>query len=72
MPASIEARITEVPSGTSMVLPVDGQPDGLFRFRGRGAVVDFLDQGHRHSLRSLGYLGRTKILGKWVSALITG
>jgi hypothetical protein len=51
---------------------VDDEPDGLFGLRGRGAVVNFLDQRHRvHSAAWDIWAGR-KSSGKCVSALITG
>ena len=77
MPASIAARMIEVPSGTVTLLAVDGQRDhGFADLRARRAVIDFLDQ--RHGDRSLiprpagASAPAPKSSGKWVSALITG
>ena len=49
VPASIAARMIEVPSGTVIAVAVDGQRDHRFGFRAGRAVVDFLDQGHCQS-----------------------
>ena len=49
MPASIEARMIDVPSGTVTSKPSMVSVTMLLGLRGRRAVVDFVDEAHREA-----------------------
>ena len=81
-PASIAARMIDVPSGTVTVAAVDGQRDRLLGLarpacRSRFPRSAILNVGHGvHDVRSYSAASATgdgrKSSGKWLSALITG